>query len=318
MKPMINRSHIEGLIYQHDLKKKVTGDNSSSPGTQYITGTLDIATDNALTNIVSVHFTYVTAKTKQDKDNPSYIALSNIVDGVFGSVMANGAENATRIRIDSAIGLNDFYSDKSGTEELISVKRNEGGFVHTSGPWSDKDEARDTFECDMIITGVVHKDADDDRGLPEKTVIRGAIFDFRNSLLPVEFSATNKQAMDYFEGLDVSAKNPVFTKVKGRQVSEVITKTITEEGAFGEPSVREVKSSRKDYVITWALQDPYIFDDADTITAAELKKAMADRETYLATIKQRNDEYKANKNNGGNRDKGQTFTPVVDNGGFEF
>ena len=101
--------------------------------------------------------------------------------------------------------------------------------------------------------------------------------------------------MAYFEGLGASDKEPVFTRVKGRQVSETITRTITEESAFGEPSVREVTSSRKDWVVTWAQGDPYVWDDESTITAAELTEAMANREVYLAGVKQRQDEYKASK-----------------------
>ena len=106
--------------------------------------------------------------------------------------------------------------------------------------------------------------------------------------------------MNYFEGLDASNKNPVFTRIRGRQISETITRQITEEGAFGEPSVREVKSSRKDFVVTWAKAEPYDWDDDSTITVAEFKKAIADREMTLATLKQRNEEYKASRNNAGN------------------
>jgi hypothetical protein len=49
-------------------------------------------------------------------------------------------------------------------------------------------------------------------------------------------------------------------------------------------------------VVTWAASDPYAWDDESTITAAEMKTAMEERATYLATIKARQDEYKASKN----------------------
>ena len=92
------------------------------------------------------------------------------------------------------------------------------------------------------------------------------------------------------------SKNPVFTKVKGRQVSETTTRTIVEESAFGEASVREVKNTRKDYVITWAAKEPYVWDDESTMTAQQLIDAMAAREVHLAETKKRQDEYKASKN----------------------
>ena len=58
MKKMTNESHIEGLLYEHKLELKVSGPNSKAPGTQFINGSISIATDDACLNIVDVHFTY--------------------------------------------------------------------------------------------------------------------------------------------------------------------------------------------------------------------------------------------------------------------
>ena len=295
MKSMINRTHLEGLIYEHDLQMRESGPNSKNPGTQFIMGNVQIATDDAMTNIVPVHFTYVTATTSKGNPNATFTILSQIIDGTLGSVMANGADSAAKVRIDSAIGLNEFYSDRNGQEELVSAKRNEGGFVHTVAALVEDESSRNTFEADILITNVRIVDADEERNLPEKAIIKGAIFDFRKALMPIEFSAINPNAISYFEGLGASSKEPVFTRVKGRQVSETITRKITEESAFGEASVREVTSNRKDWVINWAQSDPYVWDDESTITAAELTEAMSNREVYLAGIKQRQDEYKASK-----------------------
>ena len=158
-------------------------------------------------------------------------------------------------------------------------------------------------------------DADEERNLPEKLILKGAIFDFRKALLPVDFSVVNKQAIDYFESLNASPTEPVFTKVRGNQVAETIVRTITEESAFGEPSVREVKSVRKDYIVNWATNEPYIWDDASTITAKELREAMAARETYLSTVKARSDEYQ-NAKTGGAKASAGAF--VAEDAGFKF
>jgi hypothetical protein len=293
---MINKTHIEGLLYEHNLELKVSGPNSKNPGTEYITGTIGIATDDACLNIVSVHFTYVTAVTGKGGTNATFVTLKNIIDGVIKNYMKDGKDAAGKLRIDSALGLNEFYTDRNGKEELVSAKRNEGGFVHVVDVLVDDEKSRNTFECDMIITGALRQDANPEKQIPEKVIVKGAIFDFRKSLLPIEFSAVNAGAMNYFEGLGATSKEPVFTKVWGRQVSETVVKTITEESAFGEASVKEVKNTRRDFVITGAAKEPYIWDDESTITVAELNDAITARETYLATLKQRNDEYKASKN----------------------
>ena len=110
-KNMINQTHIEGVLYEHALEAKVTGENSKNPGTEFISGTIQIATDDAQLNIVPVHFTYVTAVTSTGKTSDTYNTLKNIIDKVYGTVMADGAEKATKLRVDSAIGLNEFFAE---------------------------------------------------------------------------------------------------------------------------------------------------------------------------------------------------------------
>ena len=294
-KTMINQTHIEGVLYEHNLEAKVSGDTSKNPGTPFIAGTISIATDDAMTNIVPIHFSYVTATFGSGKPNDTYTTLSNIVNGTFGTYMKDGADKAVKLRVDSALGLNEFYTERNGKEELISAKRNEGGFVHKVDALDEDEKVRNTFKADMVITCVTHMDGDDEKGLPEKCVVKGAIFDFRKSLMPVEFSATNPNAMRYFEGLEASQKNPVFTCVWGRQVSETVVKQIRTESAFGEDEVREVKNTRRDFVITGASKEPYLWDDESSITAVELNEAIQKREVDLAAMKKRQDEYRASK-----------------------
>ena len=309
-KTMINQTHIEGVLYEHNLEAKVSGEASKNPGTPFIAGTISIATDDAMTNIVPIHFSYVTATFGSGKPNDTYTTLSNIVNGTFGTYMKDGADKAVKLRVDSALGLNEFYTERNGKEELVSAKRNEGGFVHKVDALDEDEKVRNTFKADMVITCVTHMDGDDEKGLPEKCVVKGAIFDFRKSLMPVEFSATNPNAMRYFEGLEASQKNPVFTCVWGRQVSETIVKQIRTESAFGEDEVREVKNTRRDFVITGASKEPYLWDDESSITAAELNEAIQKREVDLAAMKKRQDEYRASKN------APKAATPAA--GGFNF
>ena len=296
MKKMINTCRIAGYLYEHKLEIRESGPNSKKPGTRFIMGTIDIATDEACTNIVPVHFTYVTATTAKGSTNATYTTLANIIDGKYGSVMGNGKENAVKLRIDSALALNEFYTERDGKEELVSAKRNEGGFVHVAEILEEDENNRNTFKCDMLITNVREIEADPEKNLPAKAIVRGAIFDFRNTLMPVEFSATNPNAISYFLGLEASNSNPTFTCVWGRQISETIVKEIRTESAFGEDEIREVKNTRKDFVITGAAREPYAWDEEGSLTAAEVAEAIAARETYLATIKARQDEYKASKN----------------------
>lgn len=303
-KKMINETHIEGILYSHTLEMKETGKDSKQPGTPYITGTIDIATDDKHTNIVSVHFTYVAefypAKdNKAPKANANFPIMKNIIEGKVKNVMDAGWESAARMRVDSSIALQEFYSDRDGEEVFVSNKRNEGGFLHviTDKDLDANEKNRNTFKVDMVITGTTIKEANEERNLPETCIVKGCIFDFRKALLPVEFTAVNPKAINYFIGLGASSKEPVFTKIWGNQVSTTVTRQIVEESAFDEPSVREVSYSRKDWVITGANPETYEWDSEDTITVNELKKAMSDREVYLAAEKQRRAEWKAAQGN---------------------
>ena len=311
---MENTTHIEGLLYQHSLSLKTSGENSKNPGTQFINGTIDIATDDAATNIVTVHFTYVTPKyAKSGADNATFATLQNIINGTLCNVMEHGIDKAAKVRIDSAIGVNEFYSNRSGNEELVSVKRNEGGFVHVVQTLAADEKVRNTFKCDMVITNAREIEPDEERGRARQVRIKGYTFDFRKALIPVEFVAISEGAMDYFLSLDASEKTPCFTKVWGRQLSQVtVTKTV-EESAFGEPMVTETQHTSRDFIITGASSDPYIWDDESSITKEEWKQALADREVALAAIKQRQDEYNASR--------AQTQAPVAGAGagnGFNF
>lgn len=318
MQKMVNKIELFGRIYEHDLKKAVTGPKSKNPGTEYITGTVSIATDDDCLNIVPVHYTFVTAATKNGKPNATFATLSNIIDGVYGTVMKTSKDDAAFARVDTQIGLNEFYTDRSGETTLVSVKRAEGGFIHIQGKNEEPPKIVNKFTCDILITNVRHIDADEEKELPEKAIVKGAIFnDYNKTLMPVEFTAADSGAINYFEGLEATGKNPIFTQVRGKIINETIVRTTTEESAFGEASVREIKSNRRDWVLTGAKPEPYDFDTEGTLTTEEVNEAVKTREIYLATLKSRNDEYKASRA-AAITSKPAAKTAAVASGDFDF
>ena len=92
--------------------------------------------------------------------------------------------------------------------------------------------------------------------------------------------------MKYFLDLEVSNSAPIFTKVWGKIECMNIPVEIKEDSAFGEESVRTYTRTAK---------VPYDFGDEKILTSEELTKAMQDRQTLLAEIKTRSDEYRAQK-----------------------
>ena len=300
-KRMVNQETIVGKIFQHKLEiKTVQNEQSANYGKPFISGTIDVATDPDLINVIPVHYTYVAETTKAGNTNSTFTALKKIIE-TGKTVVENGADEATCVKLSPSIALNDFYTtDNNGEETLVSAIRNEGGFVNFVSNL-DNEIDKEKFVADMVITSVVHQDANPEReGDVDKVVVKGAIFDFRGSLLPVSFVVKDESGMNYFEDLGASKEEPVFTQVWGRIVSETKTVKFEQESAFGEAAVRTTTRKNKEYLITGARTEPYDFDTEETITAAELKKAAEDRNVYLADVKKRNDEYKASLNTANN------------------
>lgn len=299
MRKTVNTVRVEGWLYDHSLKEKVTGANSKNPNTTYLSGNVDIATDNAGLNVVTIHYTYVTPFTKSNKENPTYKTLATIL-AENRSVVTVGKENAMKLRADTSIGLNEFYSDKnnSGEKVLVSAKRNEGGFLHVVTDALNEDEdKRSTWEADTIITKVRELEADVERNIPEKVILTGYIFDFRQALLPVDFVVYKQKARDYFMGLDASPNSPTFMKLKGQEISQVTVRKIYEDSAFDdEPDVKEFKNTIREFVVTKA-NVPYAWDDEESITIAEMKEALANRAIREAEIKKNQEEWENSRTN---------------------
>lgn len=310
MRKNINTEHIEGRVYQHELSlKKVQNKESENYGKEFISGTLDIATDEEGLNVLTTHYTYVTETTKAGKKNATFAALKKIMDE-GKTWIEDGKDNATKVKIDTALALNDFYVQD---DTLVSAKRNEGGFVTIVDKLCDFSE-RNTFSADIVITNVNRVEADEEKGIEKDyVVVRGAIFNFRNELLPVEYIVKNDAGMNYFENLEASPSNPIYTKVWGKIISETSVTTKTEESAWGDAAVKTYEKKTKEWVVTGTAKVPYDFGDPEVMTTEELTKAMQDREVYLAEVKKKSDEYKAQKAAGNT-----TSAPVAAKGGFNF
>ena len=302
MRKTINKEHVEGYIQEHSLEiKTVQNTESANYGKEFIRGSLDIATSDDGMNVVTVDFTYVQptwpAKNgKPERTNDTYVALKKIIDE-GKTVVVDGIENATKVRIDTSLVTNSFYTNRNGEEQLVEAKKNDGGFVHIVTGALAEEKARNTFEVDMLITGTKLVEADEERHISEDYLeISGYVFNFRNDIQPVVLTCHNPGGINYFESLEASKSNPTFTKVWGNITSTNIVSQTTEESAWGEPVIKEYTRKKKEWVITGTAKEPYELGDSEVgITGQELKDAEAARATLLAAEKERYDQYQAQK-----------------------
>ena len=321
MRRAINTEHIEGRIYQHDLTvKTVQNQQSANFGKEFIAGNLEVAVDEEGLNVLQVHFTYVTETTKSGGKNSTFTALKKIIDEGKAWI-TDGKDAATKVKIDTALALNDFYAQD---DSLVSVKTNEGGFVTIVTELCNENE-RNTFSTDMLITAITEVEADEEKNIEEPYVsVRGFIFNFRNDILPVEFVVRNAAGMQYFMNLEVSQAEPIYTKVWGKINCTTTMVEKTEESAFGEAAVKTYERKSKEWTITGTAKVPYDFDDDNILTRDEVTKACQDREVMLADKKKQRDEWQAQKVSAQSNAfangamNAPESTPAAKKGGFNF
>lgn len=310
-----NTMNLEGKVYELNLEEKVTGETSKVPNTPYIRGSVSVAVDSAQENIVTVNYTYVAPTYSNGKANNTYTALKKLIQS-GKTVVADGYDAATVVRLQPSYAVNDFYPE--GQDTPVSQPRNEGGFVTITSEKSihpEGDTGRNKFTFDIVINNVAEVVPDEGDSY---VTVKGVVFNFQNMALPIELVARHKDAATYFLGLGASSTNPIYTKVWGKIVNNYVTMTKTTESAFGEATVDTVTRRTREYLITGANPVPYAFDTDDTITAAELSKALSDREVHLAEVKKNAEEYRANKSNSNASPAAQNATASVPAGGFKF
>ena len=295
MRKNINTCNIEGWLYEHNLEiKQVQNQQSANFGKDFIKGTVSVATDDAGLNVITVNYTYVAPTTKAGAPNNTFNNLKRIME-TGKTVVNDGMAAATKVKLNPSIALNDFYPN--GGDELVSQQRSEGGFVSIVSNLNADEKARKKFSADIVINQVVRIEANPERNIEKDYLkVRGVIFDFKNAVLPIEFIVRRDDAMQYFESLNASNANKIYTQITGEinSTTVIIEKTI--ESAFGGPQVEMSERHSKEWEITWAKPIPYTYGDENTITDADLEKAFQDRNVYLEEVKTRAKEYYANRN----------------------
>ena len=303
MKYTKNSITIQGRVYSFGEAngrnmleiKTVKNEQSDNFGKEYISGTIQVAVDEAGLNVIPVHYTWVTPTTKAGGTNNTFVALKSLIDN--GKTWVNdGKDAATMVKLEPSFALNDFYINENGEDKLVSQVVHEGGFATIVNTIPENEAERTYFRCDMVITNVTRVEANEEKGTDEHVALRGAIFNFRKELLPITFTVKNPNGMNYFENLGASGSEPAYTWVEGIINCNTVKSEVKEETAFGGDSVRVFERKTKEWLVVRASQNPYDFGEEGVLTADELTKAMQDRQVKLAEEKKRSEEYKAQRN----------------------
>lgn len=259
MKKMINKSVIEGTLVEKALRSGVTG-----KGVPYIAGKLHIETDGG--NVITVDV-FEQQKTSKGADNQKFPIIAGILNG--GQAKHDGAENPTKLRVTSALELNDWVDNEG---QLRSNLINNGGYINVVTSVNPKAD----FETDIVIKSVQPEIRNEEE--TGRAFINGLIFNYRNQALPVRFVVENKKGVDFFSGLEQNT----FTRVWGIQVNNTVVNEKSEESAFGDAKIVKSSYTRKEFVVTGAQTLPY---EPDQLTEDELQAAVQARNLVVAEKK---------------------------------
>ena len=177
--------------------------------------------------------------------------------------------------------------------------------------------SRNKFTFDMVINEVKVIEPEEDSGDVLRARLHGVIFNFKGDILPWDVIAYNPKAIEYFEGLNISKSEPVYTQVWGSIQSTTIEVRKEVENAWGEPAVEYSKKTRREWVIEGSRPQLYDLTEEE---AKELQDKIADRNVRLEEIKTNAIEYSKNQKGA------KTQTPVtmagplstVSDGGFDW
>lgn len=293
----VNKVNIEGYVFSiednrgfNKLAKAETGPNSKNPGSPYIRGVVNVATDDDGLNVIPVHFTWVTPTYKSGNPNSTYETLAEMIDMDAAGTLktfVNSGTDAMKVRIDGDIELNDWL-DREGN--MVATKRVRGSFIHAvTAPFNPKA----TFETEMLISNAAVREVDNG---DDYMNLNGYVFNFRGDILPISFSVNGEAGIRYFEDQDISNANPLFTRVWGSMITNVVGSEKVVESAFGAPKVESTSRTLSSWSIEGCSTEPLVFDDESTITKDELKQKLQERETRVQEEKVRQEERRNNKN----------------------
>lgn len=292
MKQKINNEVIlQGYLFNHDLEKRtVKNKESKNFGKDFIRGFVYIATDSEGTNVVPVYYPFVSPITSTGAVNGTYQVLENILNN-NPTWTNNGKEKALKVRAASAIALNDYYPE--GSEELVSTQRAEGGFLTVINVPEEEGLFENKFNADMLITGI-SENTDEEDNLSGIT-LRGATFNFKKAILPISVNVKDKQGIEYFQSLEPSPGEPIFTNVFGSIINTTIVHEETQESKWGQAYVNTTRKTFREYLVKGSAPDVYDFGDESILTIEEVENAISNRNIYLAEKKASDAAYRASR-----------------------
>lgn len=283
-----NDVNLTGFVFSANFRTGTSKATSKwHPNEGYISGNLNIATDEDAMNVVPVNFFVYENRNNKDGDtvpNETYQTLLQIMNG---PTYETAGDKAPKVRISATVDTNDFYSSR--TDDIVSAQRVNGRFIHVMSPGTSVTPAN--FDVNAVVTSAVEREVE---GRDPYLDVRGYVFNYNGTrLFPVRFECRDKSGQSFLLGMEPSSTNPVVMNIWGSIQTTVIEKAPAEQeevaNGFG---VRPVISGNnvstvRSWVITGADTGCVPeFGDVAPFTKNDMKRLIDERNVRLEEVKQ--------------------------------
>lgn len=279
-----NKVNLRGWVFDYKLDARTTSTDANTPNMEFISGWMDVATDEDGLNIVRVQWGFLgTRRTyKNGKDNDTYTTVKEIASA--GKSWKNdGKDAAPRVRIDGSIETNDWVNNNG---ELVSPKQVTGQFCHTLTA-TEQTTPCAKFSADMLAQSAAMRESMTGEEYME---LKGFVFGWGDNIYPVTFSVPGEQGQKFFEDCDITPSDPYFGKVWGDICSTVqhIEREV-DDSQVGFGQVAAVDQTRT--LRTWNVEGANISLglSEETVEQSDLERMMKRREERLADVKARSE-----------------------------
>jgi hypothetical protein len=227
-------------------------------------------------------------KKKDGSDNAIAKGYQTIIEEYL-SVAKHGRDLADRVRVTQGkIGVNEYYGEDGMLKTFPQLSTN---FVNRLGV-GDEFNPRAEFEVEIFVKSVVPEIKNEEE--TGRVKVNSIIPIFGGKVIPFEFMVSEDGAEFVSDNYEVGCT----TRVYGDIVNFKEVKETEIPVAFGKPQKKITTKTIREYLITGGT-DPYEEDDVKVFSIESLKKAMVERETYLAELKTKKDQPKQEEKKGG-------------------
>lgn len=265
-----NNIEMKGRLYSHNLEVKDFDKGEA------ITGTITLEVDKNGTTVDIQMFARPTYNS--GKKNNTYTVLDDIMAGNYRMVTTDGDE-AEWLAVTGNLDVSYYPARNGGGDEEFGLSRGmrlRGAFINQNR----KQEYKNRWTLDMLITQVVEVEADTEKNLPRMARVNGYfVDDYNQRLMEVGFQARKAGAIDYLLGLPASFETPYYVSIWGER--QITKRAVVKKNAFGEDEVKEFDNAT--WAVTGMSTDPYTFgEDITTDEYEKLKKALHDHKAEIA------------------------------------